>query len=121
MIFLLANNSTSLALWQAMKLILIFVLILVMAYYATKFVAKYQSNVLNGKNNIKIIESMSLGNNKILCIVEINNAYYALGLGKDEITLIDKLDDFTISKDVSDETTDKKSFKDVMAQFKDKK
>ena len=90
---LLVNNSSG---WHAflsvISLLLIFVFILVLAYFSTKFVAKYQSNIMSRKSNIRIIESSRISNNKYVAIVMIGKDYYAIALGKDEITFIDKLD-----------------------------
>ncbi len=120
-IFLAGNIGTN-VIWQTIKLIAIFLLILLLAYYATKFVARFHNNSLNGKTNLRIMESMSLGNNKFLAVVEINGVYYALGIGKDEITFIDKLSDYTPPNGDIVGTADnpKRSFKDVLAQFKTK-
>jgi flagellar protein FliO/FliZ len=78
--------------WALIKLILVFVFILILAYYGTRFVGNYQNNVLNSKSNIRIIESCRIGGNKLLAIAKIGEDYYAIGVGKDEFTLIDKLD-----------------------------
>ena len=102
------------------SLILIFVVVLAMAYFASKFAAKYQSNVLNGKSNIKIIESFRIGTNKLIVIAKIEDNYYALGVGKDEITLIDKLDHVgNESDDSSLNASDKKvDFKEILSKIK---
>jgi flagellar protein FliO/FliZ len=63
-----------------------------LAYYGAKLAGNYQNNVLNNKSNIKIVESYRIGGNKLLAIAKIGEDFYAIGVGKDEITLIDKLD-----------------------------
>ncbi len=119
MAILLTGSMSGQTIWQFIKLILIFVVILILAYYATRFVAKYHSNSLVGKTGLKIVESMSVGNNKFIVIAQINGSYYALGVGKDEITFIDKLSDYTPCVSDNEITGDgsKKSFKDVLSQF----
>ncbi|MCM1170660.1 MAG: flagellar biosynthetic protein FliO [Clostridium sp.] len=121
--FIFLTNSTGFGVvWQTIKLILIFIIILVLAYYGTKLVAGFHKNSLSGRTNLKIVESMSLGNNKFLVVVEIDGSYYALGVGKDNVTLIDKLSDYTPrdAEGFHDVDNPKKSFKDVLAQFKTK-
>jgi len=104
------------------SLILIFVLILILAYYVTKFAAKYQSNILNQKSNISIIESFRLGNNRFIAIVKIADNYYALGIGKDEMTFIDKLDsDFFNNLDNLSKNNKNMIFKDVLSKIKNNK
>ncbi|MBQ9610903.1 MAG: flagellar biosynthetic protein FliO [Lachnospiraceae bacterium] len=118
---------------SVISLLLIFVFIIVLAYFSTKFVAKYQSNIINRKSNIKIVESCRSGNNKFIAIIMIGKDYYAVALGKDEITFIDKLDEEGLKlniqenpdndkSDVSSATnTSKPDFKEILSQLKNKK
>ncbi|MDD6327089.1 MAG: flagellar biosynthetic protein FliO [Lachnospiraceae bacterium] len=108
------------AVWSMISLILIFVFVVALAYYATKFVAKYQTNSISQKSNIKVIESFRIANNKFIAIVKICDAYYALSVGKDEMHLIDKLD-FDKVKDFqnTDSKVSKKfDFKEILSQVR---
>ena len=116
---------TVLASWEAVKniltLILAFVFVLVLAYYGARFTAKYQGNMLSNRANIRITESFRVGGNKIIAIAKIGKSYYALGIGKDEINLIAKLDeaeliDFNNSNDSSNNS--KLDFKSILANIK---
>jgi flagellar protein FliO/FliZ len=102
------------------SLLLIFALVVFLAYVTAKFVAKYQDRVFNSKSNIKIIESFRLGNNKFIAIVKIAESYYAIGIGKDEITMLDKINPEEL-KIVDDDSSSKKiDFKEILSQIKDK-
>ncbi|MBO5509712.1 MAG: flagellar biosynthetic protein FliO [Lachnospiraceae bacterium] len=107
--------------WASIKLILVFIFILILAYYGAKLAGKYQNNILNNKSNIRIIETFRIGNNKLLAIAKIGNDYYALGIGKDEFTLIDKLD-AEYFKDINQDNIEpeehKASFGDVLSRLK---
>lgn len=94
---LLSGSIRDGSLYNVISLILIFAFVLLLAYLAAKLTAKLQGNPLNKKANIKIIDSLRLGGNKYISIVKIGTNYYALAFGKDEITLIDKIDKDTIS------------------------
>ncbi len=119
---------TVLTFWESFKniltLILAFVFVLVLAYYGAKITAKYQGNMLNNKSNIKIVESFRFGGNKIIAIAKIGKSYYALGIGKEEINLIDKIEledtvDFNDSN--NDEISNEKlDFKSIFAQARNK-
>lgn len=116
-----------LASWESIKnvltLILAFAFVLVLAYYGAKITAKYQGNMLNNKSNIKIVESFRVGGNKIIAIAKIGKSYYALGIGKEEINLIDKIElDDMIDFNVSNNATDngKIDFKSIFAQARKK-
>lgn len=79
--------------WSIVKLILITILVLVLAFYATRWIARYQNNTLAEKNNIQFIESYRVGGNKMVAIAKIGTRYFALGIGKDEIHVIGELDE----------------------------
>ena len=121
MIFLTNVSGGFQSFLSIMSLILIFLLVLALAYFASKLAAKYQNNVLNHKSNIKIIESFRLGNNRFISIVKIGENYYALGLGKEEMILIDKLnpDDFKNLEEAV-EADKRLNFKEILSQIKNK-
>ena len=77
--------------WSIVKLILITVLVLVLAFYSTRLIAKYQNNTWSAKNNIQFIESYRVGGNKMVAIAKIGEKYFALGIGKEEIHVIAEL------------------------------
>lgn len=118
---LLASYS---GIWAYIKLILVFVFILLLAFYGAKLAGKYQNNVLNNKSNIKIVESYRIGNNKFLAIAKIGENFYAIGVGKDEFTIIDKLNNSYFEKIYSDNSESKKeektSFKDILSKINNK-
>ena len=119
MIVVLTGFSSSLSsAWNIISLILIFLFVLALAYFSTKIIAKYQSNTLNSKSNIKIIESFRVGNNKYIAIAEIAGQYYALAIGKDEINLIGTLDKDNIIDRQSTYNVNKTSFKDILSKVK---
>ncbi|MBR3833265.1 MAG: flagellar biosynthetic protein FliO [Lachnospiraceae bacterium] len=117
---LLSGNLRDNSLYNVISLILIFVFILVLAYFTTKLAAKLQGNSLTKNANIKIIESFRLGGNKFISIVKIGEAYYALGFGKDEITMIDKLDEDSFFLPEDKNQSEKKSFKEILISINDK-
>jgi flagellar protein FliO/FliZ len=109
--------------WAYIRLILVFIFILALSYYGAKFAGNYQNNVLNSKSNIKVIESYSVGGNKLLAIAKIGEDYYALGIGKEDITFIDKLDasyfdalEESKSSGKSSATGQRMNFKDILSK-----
>ncbi len=77
---------------QLICLILLFFFILFLAYMAARIVGSYQSNVVNKKSNIRVLEVCRLSNNKMIEIVKIGEKYLAIAVGKDEVTLLTELD-----------------------------
>ena len=123
MYILLSGSIRDNSLYNVISLILIFIFILVLAYFTAKLTAKLQSNSINKKANIKVVESFRLGGNKFISIVKIGEDFYALGFGKDEITMIDKLDKDNITVSEHNSTEAGISFKDILGNInkKDKK
>ena len=108
--------------WSIVKLILVTILVLVLAFYATRWIARYQNNTLAEKNNIQFIESYRVGGNKMVAIAKIGVRYFALGIGKDEIHLLAKLSreelkDFSFEEEAK---SSQESFSDVMKKLKEK-
>ena len=69
----------------------LFVAVLVMTRYATKWIAGYQKLQMAGRN-LEIIETMRISSNKYLAIIRAgSDRYYAIGVGKDEITMLGEL------------------------------
>lgn len=108
---------------SVISLILIFIIIVALAYFTTRFIARHQSNVLSSKSNIRVVESFRVGTNKFIAIIKIGEAFYAIGVGKDEFTMIDKLnpDDLTDFSAISAESGGTKiDFKEILSQIKNK-
>lgn len=118
-IYLTKSSRGVYDIFSVISLLLVFALVIFLAYVGTKFIARYQNNVLNGKSNIKVIESFRLGSNKFIAIVKIAESYYAVGVGKDEITMLDKINPDELK---SFETKDDKKldFKEILSQIKAK-
>lgn len=56
---------------SALGLLVVFVLVLVCAYYATKWIGKRYSGQLGGTSgNIKVLDKISLGQDRMLFIIE---------------------------------------------------
>lgn len=116
----LTGTSSAKAILQIISLLLIFVFVVALAYFGTKFVAKYQTNVLRKNSNVQVIESFRIASNKFIAIVKICDDFYALSVGKDEIHLIDKLDPQKVSdfRNLDTGASKKLDFKDILAQVK---
>lgn len=117
------SASSMSSILSVISLILIFIFIVALAYFTTKFIAKYQNNSMNSRSNIRVIESFRMGSNKFVAIIEVSNNFYVIGVGKEEITLIDKLDSDSISNIKNGQMKDlgkKIDFKEILSQIKNK-
>ena len=71
--------------------ILVFILILYLAYFATKKMGKRLSVRGVGNKNIKILESISVGQNKAIMIIQTAGKTLLVGMTQNEISLISEL------------------------------
>lgn len=116
----LAHNASGLeSIAQLICLILLFLFVLFLAYLAARITGSFQSNVLNKRSNVKVIEVFRLSNNKVIQIVKIGNQYLALALCKDTVTLLTKLDETEIKE--QEATIEPINFKNILDKMKNEK
>ncbi len=111
--------STSNSVLQLLGLVLLLIIILIAAYYTSKFVSRYKLGQLKN-SNIQVIEMYSISNGKMLQIVKIANKYIAIGVSKDNITFIAELDESEILTHEFNEG-EKQSFRQIFDKIRGKK
>lgn len=75
---------------QFMTVLILFVFVLGITYVATRWIANYQKGKAAG-NNLELIETMQIANNKYLQIVRAGNKYLVIAVGKDEVHMLTEL------------------------------
>ena len=105
MILAIADRAESFT--QFLTVILVFLLVLVMTYFTTRFVGNYQK-ARSVNRNFEVIETYRITNGKYLQIVKIGEKYVVIGIGKDNITSICELsaDDIKPVTESSFQSTD---------------
>lgn len=76
---------------QFFTVLLVFIFVLGITYFTTRWIANYQKKQNKGKN-IEVIESSRIGQNKFIQIVKTGDKYVVIGIGKNEITMLTELD-----------------------------
>ena len=76
---------------QFFTVLLVFIFVLGITYFTTRWIANYQKKQTKGKN-IEVIESSRIGQNKFIQIVKTGDKYVVIGIGKNEITMLTELD-----------------------------
>ncbi|RKD34447.1 flagellar biosynthetic protein FliO [Thermohalobacter berrensis] len=76
--------------------LLSFIVVVVLAYYFTKFMAKKATNY-GSTSNIKVIDYISLDNSHKIVIVKIFNNVYILSLNNNDTTVVDKINETNIN------------------------
>jgi flagellar protein FliO/FliZ len=75
---------------QLIGVLLVFVFVLALTYFTTKWIANYQKGQTHNKN-LRIVETIRVTNNKYIQLVEAGEEYLVIAIGKDEIRLLTKL------------------------------
>lgn len=107
---------------ELIGVLLIFVFVLAITYIGTRWMAGYQKKYIKSKN-LQIIESISVGTNKMICLVKAGTEYLVVAVGKDEIHPIatlseEQLTDFSFKKENIGQKEE--SFQEIFGQFRDK-
>ena len=120
MTILLSSSLHSLI--QLIGALLIFAFVLGITYLTTRWMGGFQKSRSNNKN-LHVIETISVGNNKYISIVEAGTAYLVVSVGKDEVHLLteltrEQLKDFSFEHQGEKETQE--SFAEILGKLKDK-
>lgn len=105
---------------QLLTLFIIFILVLAITYYVTRFVGNYQKGKMAG-SNISILETMRISNSKYIQVVKIGCKVFAIAVSKDTVTYLCELNEDEL---VYNETSSGKvmmnseGFKEILEKFK---
>lgn len=120
MVMLLSSSIHSLV--QLIGALIIFAFVLGVTYLTTRWMGGFQKSCSNNKN-LHVIETISVGNNKYISIVEVGTVYLVVSVGKDEVHLLtrltrEQLKDFSFEH--QGEKEKQESFAEILGKFKDK-
>ena len=102
---------------QFFTVIFIFLFVLALTYFTTRFVGKYQ-NFQGINKNFEAIETFRVTNNKYLQLVRVGTRYFVIAIGKDTITLVSEVDESEI--DLTKQDTSDEQFKKIFDIAKEK-
>lgn len=100
--------------FKFISLFIVFIIVLVFAFYFTKWYAN-SGLVKKGYGNIKIVESYQLAPGKIIYIVKIGSKFVSIMTSKDNIVKLTELSETDI--EIVETEPSNASFKDVMGQM----
>ena len=120
MTILLSSSFHSLV--QLIGALIIFAFVLGITYLTTRWMGGFQKSRSNNKN-LHIIETINVGNNKYISIVEAGTVYVVVSVGKDEVHLLtqltrEQLKDFSFEH--VEEKESQESFTEILEKLKDK-
>lgn len=122
MILLQMKTSSFSSFMQLLGVLLIFVFVLIITYFTTKWIAGYQKSKSFNKN-LRIIETLRLAQNKYIQIIEAGEVYLVVGIGKDEITMLttltkEQLNDID-TYEVTKQTEAGENFQEILNKLKE--
>ena len=82
-------NSTDSYL-QFVTVLIIFVFVLAVTYFTTRWIAGYQHSKC-ANTNLELIESFRLADNKYIQIIRVGQKYLAVAMGKDSVTMLTEI------------------------------
>lgn len=108
---------------QLIGALIIFAFVIGITYLTTHWMGGIQKG-RNHNKNLRIIETIGVGNNKMISIVEVGTVYLVVSVGKDEVHLLTQLNREQL-KDLSfDEQKtceiQQESFSEILSKLKDK-
>ena len=113
----LVTNSRLEAFIQLITVLIIFLFVLALTYFATRFVGNYQKTKLAG-SNIQVMETLRLSNSKYLQIVKIGEKYFAMAVCKDTITYLGELNEENLVFKNTSNGLKTENFKAILDKFK---
>ena len=120
---MLTLSSAGESIFQLIFVLFVFVGVLALTTFVTRWLASYQKN--QGLNrNLEVIEGIRLSNNKFVEIVRAGeNRYFVVACGKDEVTLLGEIDPSEL-KEIDESVTPvppmQMDFKSVLEKFSKK-
>lgn len=76
--------------FQLIGVLLVFLFVLAITYFTTKWIAGYQKGAMCNKN-IRVIETFRVNNNKYIQIIQVGEKYLAISVCKDNINVLTEL------------------------------
>lgn len=115
MIILDAEYSSVGSIAQLLTVTLIFIFVLALTYFTTRFAGTYKKQQMMGKN-IQIVETMSLNASKYLQIVKVGSQYFLIAVTKDNVTMLGEIEEDQLV--FSEEESSGTDFKTIFEKFR---
>lgn len=118
---LLSMSSSGNSFLQLLNVLLIFVVVLGLTYFTTRWIAGFQKTQMHNKN-LQIIETLKITQNKYIQIVRAGEVYLVIAISKDQVTLLAKLKDDELDKldmeSLENKDFTKESFSEILEKVK---
>ena len=117
MILLSVLNSRWEAFAQLLTLLVVFIFVLALTYFATRWAGNMQKNKMAG-SNIQILETMRVTNSKYIQIVNIGSKCFAVAVCKDNMTFLCEVNEDELTYSSESRMINTEGFKTILEKFK---
>lgn len=116
-------SSTGESIFQLLVVLFCFVVVLVLTYYTTRWIAGYQKSQTITRN-LSVVETLKLTPNKYIQLIQAGkDTYYVIAIGKDEISLLGKITKEQLKEvplpEAGEIPTAKGDFEDILNKVKE--
>lgn len=102
-----SQSSRFESIWQLISVSIVFLIVLGLSYYTTRWISKIQKKQSYNKN-IQVIETFKITTNKYIQIIRTGEKYLVIAIAKDNISMLTELTEqqlnLTMDEEVSNET-----------------
>lgn len=102
---------------QLITLVIVFVVVLALTYFATRFVANVQNDKMR-TSNIKVLETVRISNTKYIQVVSIGSKFFAIAVCKDTVTFLCELNEEDLTYNDTSSQDKSESFRAILDKFK---
>ena len=75
---------------QLLGVLVIFVFVLVITYFVTRWIGGFQKQQMAGRS-VQVIDTVRIAGNKYIQILKVGDVYLVIAVGKDEVAMLAKL------------------------------
>lgn len=114
-----SQSSRFESIWQLVSVSIIFLIVLGLSYYTTRWISKIQKKQAYNKN-IEVIETFKVTTNKYIQIVRTGEKYLVIAIGKDNISMLTEINEEQLNLSLDTEVP-KESFHEILNKIKELK
>lgn len=105
---------------KLLMLLLAFILILAASYYVTKWYAR-SGFIKKQTSNMEIMDTLSMGPNRQICIIRVGRSYIAVSVCKEQINFLMKIPEEELQFERKMPASAEMPFKDILREMAEKK
>lgn len=111
-----SQSSRFESIWQLISVSIIFLIVLGLSFYTTRWISKIQKKQSYSKN-IEVIETFKITTNKYIQIIRTGEKYLVIAIAKDNISMLTELNEQQLNL-AMDEQVSNETFGEILDKIK---